>query len=428
MTLMSISVFCEQRWRPCVVAAALFAVSVTQSTAATVVVEFRGIKIPDRSGTVMSVAGQIRPSELGPTLPHEHLFIDLAAPFGNPPDAPRLPGPSTPEARATFDAPFKTTDRGVLLPNAFTANRDALVLDSVDDAIAELRHFRDVGGGTIVNVTTSVGRNPQGLVDASRRSGVNVVMGTGFYRTAWHPPGLAGRSIDDLTQHMVRELVSGDPETGVPAGIIGEISAEDLRRLPEDSVEVRVLRAAARASRLTGAAITLHNQIGRPAKYHEALDILAAEGADLSRVVVGHVTGLDVAFIESLLHRGVFVQFDTLGAPFFVSIKALDSRPNLEAIVELIRRGHIRRLLVSQDVCTKYQLRKHGGFGYTFIATNVAPYLRANGVSNEQVNQLLVTNPADMLTFRPPRPLDPTPAPDTEAVTTTLLQTKGMHQ
>jgi phosphotriesterase-related protein len=422
---MSVSFFFSQRCLLGIIAVSICAASTSPTTAATPTVQFRGISIPDRSGLVMSVTGPVQPSALGPTLPHEHLFIDLAAPFGNPPEAPRLPGPATPEARARFEAGFRTADRGVLLPNAFTANRDALVLDSVEDAVEELHYFRDTGGGTIVNVTTSLGRNPRGLVEASRRSGVNVVMGTGFYRTAWHPPGLEGRSVDELTEYMVRELVRGDAETGVPAGIIGEISAEDLRRLPEDSVEVRVLRAAARASRLTGAAITLHNQIGRPAKYHEALDILAAEGVDLSRVVVGHVTGLDTEFVESLLQRGVLVQFDTLGAPFFVNIKALDTRPNLETIVELIRRGHIRRLLVSQDVCTKYQLRKHGGFGYTFIATNVVPYLRANGVSEEQINQLLVANPADMLTFRPPRQLDTDPTSATNVRRAAPSQTQG---
>jgi phosphotriesterase-related protein len=384
---------------------AVLAAATLQPAGAAPPVRFRGIEIPDRSGVAMTVTGPLAPSELGMTLPHEHLFIDLAAPFGNPPDAPRLPGPATPQARATFEAPFTTADRGALLPNAFTANRDALVLDSVDDAVAELRLFRNTGGRTVVNVTTSVGRNPRGLVEAARRSGVNVVMGTGFYRTAWHPADLPSRSIDDLTADMVRELVRGDPETGVRAGIIGEIAAEDLRRTPEDSVEVRVLRAAARASRLTGAAITLHDQIGRPEKYHVALDILEADGADLSRVVAGHVTGLSVEFVESLLRRGVYVEFDTLGAPFFVNIKPLDTRPNLETLVELIRRGHVRRLLVSQDVCTKYQLRKHGGFGYTFIATNLVPYLRANGIGDEQIQTLLVTNPAEVLTFRAPRPL-----------------------
>jgi phosphotriesterase-related protein len=389
------------RWSVALLACAAAAAA----PAAAPVVRFDGITIPDRSGTAMTVAGPIRPAELGLTLPHEHVFIDLAAPFGNPPEAPRLPGPSTPEARAAFAAPFAASNAAALLPNAFTVNRDALVLDSLEDAISELQLFRAAGGRTLVNVTTSVGRNPRGLVEAAQRSGVSIVMGTGFYRTAWHPDGLAARSLDDITASMVRELVQGEPESGVRAGIIGEISAEDLRRTPVESVEVRVLRAAARASRLTGAAITLHNQIGRPDKYHEALDILEADGADLSRVVAGHVTGMSVEFVESLLRRGVYVQFDTLGAPFFVTIKALDTRPNLETIVELIRRGYGRRLLVSQDVCTKYQLRRNGGFGYTFIATNLMPYLRSNGISDEQIQQLVVANPADVLTFRPPRAL-----------------------
>ncbi len=368
-------------------------------------VSFRGVAVPDRSGTVMTVEGPADPAGLGFTLPHEHVFIDLAAPFGT-----RLPGPADDAERRRFERPFTTEQATALLPQAFTGNRDALVLDDPAVAIRELELFRDAGGGTLVDLTTSVGRNPAGLVDVARRSGVRIVMGTGFYRTAWHPPDLPQRSIDDLVEQMVREIVDGERESGVRAGIIGEISAEDLRRDP-DSDEVRVLRAAARAARLTGAAVSLHSHIGRPEKWHVAVDILLHEGLDPARIVVGHVTGVDVGFVESLLRRGVYVQFDTLGAPFFASLPALDTRPNLDVILELVRRGHAERLLLSQDVCTKFQLRRHGGAGYTFVPLHVVPWLRSKGVAESSIRRIVERNPADVLTFRAPQGPGPAGTP-----------------
>ena len=350
------------------------------------------------SGQVMTVEGPVQPAQLGVTVTHEHLFIDLSV--------PRMRVPKTDAERTIWDLEFSTELRASLLPNMFSANRDALVLDDIEDATSEVSYFKKSGGGTIVDVTTASGRNPAGLREVSRATGVKLVMGTGFYRTAWHPPGMADRSIDDLVEHMVGEIVHGYRDTGIRAGIIGEIGAENLRFTPTESDEVRVLRAAARASRLTGAAISIHNYIGHPQLWHVVLDVLEQEGVDMRRIVAGHITGVDADFVESLLRRGVQAEFDTLGAPFVILGKPIDNRPNLETILKLIERGYASQILVSQDVCTKFQLRKHGGFGYDFVLTNFIPYARAEGVSERNILQITQRNPARVLTFDRRRQLD----------------------
>src|SRR5690606_12468492 len=117
-------------------------------------------------------------------------------------------------------------------------------------------------GGASVDVTNiSLGRDPRKLVEIARRSQVHIVMGAGWYRQAWHPSGHDDRDVDSLTAEIVRDITVGVGDSGVRAGIIGEVSAIDIVTDPRDSAEVKGIRAAARASQLTGAAITLHQWV-----------------------------------------------------------------------------------------------------------------------------------------------------------------------
>ena len=360
--------------------------------------------IPDQSGRVMTVRGLIDPSELGPTLMHEHLFIRFTLPTDQPERWARLGlrVPETPEELALWNQPFTVRDR-LKLMGVFYRNQDAYNLDDVATAVSEVQAYQALGGRTIVDVTTTgIGPHPEKIREVGERTGINVGMGTGFYRYAWHPSDMARRSIDDLTAHMVRELTTGFGNTGIRAGIIGEIPAETIEFSPKESDEVRVLRAAARASRLTGAAITVHSDLRRVHRLHTAVDVLEDAGADLSRVVLGHMTheaAGQPGLLESLVARGVYVQFDILGNPLDVEIP---TRPMVDAIERLIMRGHSERILVSQDVCTKMQLLQNGGYGFTFVASILVPWLRRQGVPSPAIDNLLIHNPRRVLTFVAP--------------------------
>jgi phosphotriesterase-related protein len=352
----------------------------------------------------MTVRGLIDPAELGPTLMHEHLFIRFTLPFDEPERWARLGlrVPRTPEELALWNQPFTVRDRMKLM-GVFYRNRDAYTLDDVATTVSEVQAYQALGGRTIVDVTTTgIGPHPEKIREVVERTGINVVMGTGFYRYAWHPADLAQRSIDDLAAHMVRELTVGFGSTGIRAGIIGEIPAETIEFEPKESDEVRVLRAAARASRLTGAAITIHGDMRRMQHLHTAVDILEREGADLSRVILGHMTheaAGQPGLLESLLARGVYLQFDILGNPLYLD---LPTRPMVDAIERLIQLGHSERVLVSQDVCTKMQLVRNGGYGFTFVHTALVPWLRRRGVMPGAIDNLLVNNPRRVLTFAAP--------------------------
>ncbi len=377
---------------------------------------FHGINVPDQSGKVMTVTGAISPSRLGDTLMHEHLLLKLALPLDQPERWVKLgrfmasgarktwlTPPATPEELALWHMPFTVRNRGKLsLPQYGLLNEDNWTLDDMGVAIREVQAYQELGGQTIVDVTTiGLGRQPEKIRAIAEKTGVNIVLGTGFYNDAWHPKDMSERSLLNLTKVMVREIAEGIGNTNIRAGLIGEIPVDDIGAQPENSDKTRVLQAAARASRLTGAAISLHGDFREIQHLHPAIDILEAEGADLSRVVMGHITAVaaaDIAFLESLLQRGIYLQFDLLG----YSVAGL-SPIEMEAIETLIKRGYSKQLLVSQDVCTKAQLKENGGFGFTFVHSVLLPYLRQQDVSGAAITDLLQNNPKRVLTFVKPR-------------------------
>jgi phosphotriesterase-related protein len=216
------------------------------------------------SGVVQTVRGPIDPSELGITLTHEHVFIDFTLPLGDP-DRWQLAfrqHPQTAEELRVWHMPFtELSQREFMLENLWK-NRDTLLLQDAGTSASELRRFAQLGGSAVIDVTSiGLGRNPEKLRQASVDSGLHIVMGTGWYQSAWHPEGLSQRSVAELTAEVVRDIERGVGDTGIRAGIIGEVSAMYVSLDPEESAEAKALRAAARASRLTGAALTVHQWI-----------------------------------------------------------------------------------------------------------------------------------------------------------------------
>jgi phosphotriesterase-related protein len=281
-------------------------------------------------------------------------------------------------------------------------NRDNWRLDSEKTAIKEVSDFKSHGGGTIVDVS-SIGlkRNPAALRRISRATGVNVVMGASWYTQAWYAKDLGQRSSDDLTNEIVRDVTVGVDGTVIRSGIIGEVGTSGA---PESPVESNIIRASGRAGRLTGAAVTLHS-LGFFKKHAVILDMLAAEGADLSRVVMGHSDFLagETAYIIPLLRRGATIQFDLIGKAAILTRKRAADPEVAKTIVELIKAGYADRILLSHDICTKTSLKSYGGTGYAFILERFVPYLKLQGVTDEQIATILVENPRRLLTFVAPR-------------------------
>ena len=287
---------------------------------------------------------------------HEHLFCDISW-WNTPPPDP------TPEDTELWDA--KLTLENLYLARGRKAIKDNFVLDDELLAVAEASKFQGVGGRTIVDVTNiGCGRSPQGVRRVADATGLNVVIGSGWYQKASHPPDMDQRTPEDLAEEIIRDITVGVGETGVRSGIIGEVGINGDPITPN---EVKSLRATAWASRATGVAISLHHGgIGR--ERFEVAEILAREGADLTRTIFGHSGSYagDLPFLLELLDLGVYVQFDQLGRPVVPLATGLrrhgpdptgpDAATDAlvaEVIPELVNAGFGDRILLSHDVCFK---------------------------------------------------------------------------
>ena len=348
----------------------------------------------------MTVLGPVSPEDLGPTVTHEHLLVDLTCYWKRPDD---------PSRAALAEAPFEMSMIGIVKRDPFFS-LDNNRLTDVAAAAEEALEFKKLGGGTIVDVTLAdIGRDPLALQTIARSTGLNIVAGSGHYVHLAHPPGLDDEPTDQIAQRIIEELTEGIGATGVRAGVIGEIGTSAPLHPRED----KVLRAAARAQQATGYPISVH--VAPSARRgHDVLDILEREGTDLGRVVMGHLDltlgHIDAEFEEivgyhsSLAERGCYIQYDTCGVELYVPSGGLgppfwlpSDLTRLRAIARLLEIGHGDRLLLSQDVCTKKDLVRYGGFGYGHILRHFVYNLEDVGVTRAEIDRMLIDNPKRML-------------------------------
>ncbi|HET8604985.1 MAG TPA: hypothetical protein VFM09_13735 [Marmoricola sp.] len=298
---------------------------------------------------VMTVLGPVPSEDLGTTLPHEHVFVDLVREY-----------------------------RG-----------NGLLNDPVL-AVEEMRAYAAAGGRTLVDCTSAgLGRDPRRLVEVARETGLHIVMGCGWYRDPYLPDELDRLSVDALADVVVREIEDGVDGSGVRAGIIGEVGAD---RAWISAREERAFRAAARAHHRTGLTITTHAArwpVGIP-----QLDLLAEERVNPHRVVVGHCDMVpDPDYHLELARRGAWVEFDTVQGE-----SEYDVGRRVAWLRNLAEHGHLDQVLLSQDVCLRSDLRASGGPGYTYVVTAFADVLREAGFSEDELHLLLVENPRRALT------------------------------
>jgi phosphotriesterase-related protein len=224
---------------------------------------------------------------------------------------------------------------------------------------------------------------------------VQIVMGTGWYRQSYYPAEalIDRRSVDDLAGEMVAEFTDGVAGTGVHPGIIGEIGTDKPWMTAQ---EERVHRAAARAAKTTGMAISTH-AVMSPVGLDQ-LRVFEEEGVDVARVVIGHADSYPVLdHYLAILDRGANLEFDFLGHRFGTEEAA---EPRLvQLMVELLERGYAGQILLSQDVCHNSQLKANEGFGYTYLQQHFLPTLRTAAVGEGEIRQMTVDNPRRILTI-----------------------------
>ena len=346
----------------------------------------------DIRGKVLTVLGPTDPNDLGITITHEHLLIDLGVVFIDPPNE---------NERRLAEEPVGLGNLGWIRVN-WSSNRDNLVQADVSLAIREAARYADAGGGSLVDATSiGIGRNAEALAEVSRATGIHVVMGAGHYVGPAHPAGFSSRTADSITDEIVQDVQTGVGDTGIRSGIIGEIGCS----WPWTKNEKKSVAAAVAAQSATGAPLLIHP--GRDQKAPiEIVSFIDREGGDLSRTVMSHV---DIRIYEREILRelaatGVYIEYDTFGLESPFPPHAPDTYipsdyQRIEQLVGLIEDGYLERVLLAHDNCTKHRLREFGGHGFDHIPLTVTSWMKRMGIGQVQIDKMLIENPKRLLTF-----------------------------
>ncbi|HZQ86251.1 MAG TPA: hypothetical protein VFA83_15495 [Acidimicrobiales bacterium] len=326
---------------------------------------------------VMTVTGPVEGDKLGRTLVHEHIVISY---YGEQWD------------------PARRYTRPEIVARA-------------SDKMAELL---DAGFRTFVDpCPIDLGRDPELYAEIAQRTGMQIVCTTGFY-TEHMGTGLPfywrARDPEEIAEFYLSELRDGIGSTGIRPGAIKAATGVEVT-----PAERRMLTGAALTQRASGVAIITHTEHSMNGDVQQ--DVFADNGADLSRVLIGHQDEqASVAEIRKLAERGTFVGVDRVG----LEILAPDAR-RADHVAALVKEGYTRQVCLSQDhICALTAARASYWVPpeqrsaraehkkdldwqitdrpYTYVATGFADMLRERGVSDADLETIFVDNPRRLLT------------------------------
>ena len=269
---------------------------------------------------------------------------------------------------------------------------------------------------TIIDLTPAdLGRNIDFIRPVSERSGLNIIVASGFFRDeATGTSYWRRKDADYVADWMVNELTHGIGNTGVKAGVIKLATGSTMAEHDEKN-----LRAGARAQKETGVSIYTHTTLGKLGP--EQCDVLAEEGVNLSRVVIGHSCyNSDLRYHIGLMERGAYVGFDQIGLEMTAHTGPPDEVPDklrLATIAGLVAAGYEQQIMLSMDVCGIYlgstspqhfvpsqdshrqQLRSLGvrERSFLYLFEDFVPQLIGHGVTEETTDTIFVKNPRKWL-------------------------------
>ena len=340
------------------------------------------------SGKIQTVLGLIEPSELGKTLLHEHILTDI-----RPPSWKTLPQIGE---KITLQNRFEIDYGEVIAPGN-------CVLKDEETAIEELIKLKEVGGNSIVELSCGgLHPDPLGLKRISEATGLNIIMGCGYYVDEYQDPQNRNKTSDDFANDIINQVTKGAWNTDIKAGIIGEIGCQS----PWTDLEKTVMHGAIIAQNETGAALAVHP--GRhPKQPKEVADFILKHNGNITRSIISHIdrTIFDDDTLFELADTGVVLEFDLFGmeTSYYKMNEEVDM-PNdgarLKTLRKLISRGHLEQIAISHDICFKTRLCNHGGHGYGHIFRNVLPMMKRRGFTDFEISTIIETTPKRLLSFK----------------------------
>lgn len=320
---------------------------------------------------VNTVSGPVSPDQLGRTLMHEHFLFGYCGFQGD----------------ATLGG-FRGQE----------------YLDACVKAVEDARAY---GIETIVDATTNeCGRNVRFLQKVADTTGINIICSTGYYFEAessfayWNfRKGFADIG-QEIYEMMLAEVTRGIEGTGIKAGVI-KLASSCQQITPMEEI---FFKAAARVQKETGVVIITHTQRGTMGP--QQADLLIANGADPSKIAIGHMCGnTDVSYHEEVLKRGVYVNLDRFGLQGELFHTPTDGQ-RMDLIKALVDKGYGGRILLGHDsvnvnlgrpiVMTEMMRQSLKDANIRTIGAKVLPGLKERGMNDGQIDALLRANPRNL--------------------------------
>jgi phosphotriesterase-related protein len=314
--------------------------------------------------TVETVNGPVEADELGRTLIHEH---------------------------------FRTTDEAARFQFPHLYDDDAEWEAALSDANAVKGHGID----TVVEPSAMfLQRDASFSKRVADESGLNVVLATGIYTYEHLPQPFMNRDEDAIAEIFLHDIEQGIQGTDIKAAFLK--CAADEQGVNENVEKVH--RAVARASQRSGRPIMAHSHPASGTGL-EQMRIFEEEGVDPAKIQIAHTGDTDdLDYIEKLLERGCWIGLDRYGLDIFLPTDKRNA-----TTLALLERGYADRMFLSQDYCStldwfppevEEQLKETAAkdWSMTFLFEDVIPYLKDNGMTDEQLDQMMVENPKRWLT------------------------------
>uniref|UniRef100_W5L087 N-acetyltaurine hydrolase n=1 Tax=Astyanax mexicanus TaxID=7994 RepID=W5L087_ASTMX len=205
-----------------------------------------------------------------------------------------------------------------------------------------------------------------------------------------------------LADVILSEVLHGADGTDIRCGVIGEIGTS----WPITDSEKKVLQAAAHAQKQLGCPVLIHPGRNNAAP-KELIRILQEAGGDVSKTTMCHLdrTIYDPAELLEFAKLGSYLEYDLFGTemlnyPFNLKVDMPSDSQRIQTLAFLIKEGYEDKLLIAHDIHTKNRLTKYGGHGYSHILNNIVPKMLTRGITQTQVDKILIHNPKAFLAFK----------------------------
>jgi phosphotriesterase-related protein len=250
---------------------------------------------------------------------------------------------------------------------------------------------RDAGISTIVDPTApGLGRYVPRVREVAQAAGLQLIVASGIYAFLELPGFLAYRPTSAIASLFVREITEGIDDTAVKAaflkcaverhGVIGDVP--------------RILEAVAIAATETGVPVMVHTNAAEQTGLM-ALEKLTSHGVDPTRIVIAHAgDSNDLDYLRAIAGTGAWLGCDRFGIEHFNPLQ-----DRIRTLIALLGEGYGDRIHLSHDAACFMDFMTGDPFfanerpDYLLISNRVLPALLQAGVSQEQIDQMMVENP-----------------------------------